>query len=108
MREILLSSAASLAFATLVLIIWHFRCRRRRWVKKKADYVWAFIDGGITYVMAALLIEHNLNGSSYSQILAHGFGEPQVNVAFIGALFEATWALWDMWNGNGLQPGPEA
>ncbi len=54
MGELLLSSGAPLVFATLVVVVWHWRSQRRGWPKRKSDYVWAFIEGGVTYVMAAL------------------------------------------------------
>lgn len=107
MGDFLLSSGASLAFATLVLIAWHLISQKRGWPRRKSDYVWAFIDGGVAYVMAALLIAHNYSHDSYAAILTHGFGEPQVNIAFISALFEALWALWDLFSGNGMHPSPE-
>jgi hypothetical protein len=106
MRAILLSGLMSLAVAIFTVIGWHFRRKHRGWPRRKPDYVWVFIHGGIIYVMAALLVEHNLNGTPYSDILSHGFGEAQVNVAFIGAIYEAGWTLWDMWNGDGNTPAP--
>lgn len=97
-----------LAFAFLVVLAWDFRCKRKRWRRRKIEYVWAFVDGGISYVMAAIVIAHNGYDMKFSDILATGFGDTQVNLAFIGALFEAIWSLWDMWNGDGVMPSPHA
>jgi hypothetical protein len=100
----LLSGAAPLLFGAAVTIVWHFRRKTKEWPRRKPDYVWAFMDGGITYVMAALLLVHYHTGASYSAILDRGFGEIQVNIAFLGALYEAIWSLWDLWNGVSLVP----
>jgi|HubBroStandDraft_4_1064222.scaffolds.fasta_scaffold346459_2 hypothetical protein len=102
--EVLLSAPASLVFGVAVVIAWHLRRQQKNWPRRRADYVWAFIDGSIIYVMAMLLFVHYSQSLSYSQILDHGFGEIQVSIAFIGALYEGVWALWDLWNGHSLLP----
>src|SRR5437764_6331212 len=102
----LLSGVASLLAGCAAVGLWHWRRKSQNWPRRKPDYVWAFIHGGILYVMAALIIGHNWADLSYSELLENGFGDTQVNIAFIGALFEAMWALWDMWSGNELMPPP--
>jgi hypothetical protein len=100
----MLSGLASLVVGIACVVCWHFRRARMGWPRRKPDYVWAFLHGGIVYVMAALLVVHHYEKIPYSEALANGFGDTQVNVAFIGAMFEAAWALWDLWNGNDAEP----
>jgi hypothetical protein len=100
----LLSGLGPLIAASLAVAVWHRRRENQNYPRRKPDYVWAFINGGITYVMLALLIVHYATSLTYSQELASGFGDNQVTVAFIAALFEAVWAYCDMWNGVGITP----
>ena len=108
MSRVFMSSIAPLAIGIIVLAIWYLRCRHKQWPRRRIEYVWAFVDSSVAYVMLAILVAHNGYGIKFSDIFAHGFGETQVNLAFIGALFEAGWALWDMWNGDGINPIPHA
>jgi hypothetical protein len=100
----LLSGWLSLLFAIIVAVGWHIRRTRRGWDRRQQDYLWAFLHGGIIYVMAAIIIVHNVENTSFADILKKGFGETQVNIAFLGALFEAVWGLWEMWLGNSVRP----
>lgn len=98
----------SLVAAFLTAFIWHWRRKKKEWARRRQDYVWAFLHGGIAYVMAALLISHHWAHMPYAKILSDGFGDPQVNIAFVATLFEAFWALWDLWEGNGTSASPES
>lgn len=102
------SSGIALLVGLVVVIVWHLRRKARGWPRRKPDYVWAFIEGGVIYVLVVVLISHHYSHVPYSKILDNGFGEAQVNVAFIAALWEAIWHLWDMWNGHQLAPSPDA
>jgi hypothetical protein len=101
---ILLNSATSLFFGLAVAGVWHLRCRHRGWPSRRQDYVWAFIEGGVAYVMVALLIGRYYFDISYATTLTYGFGETQINVAFLGALYESVHGLFDLWNGDGISP----
>src|ERR1051325_10262497 len=100
----ILSGWASLIFAILVTIAWHFRRTKLGLDRRQQDYLWAFLHGGIIYVMGALILVHNVDHVPFADILKKGFGETQVNIAFLGALFEALWGLWDMWLGVSSRP----
>ncbi len=100
----LLSGVGPLIAGAIAVIIWHQRRARKRYLRRRADYVWAFLNGGIAYVMAALLVVHYVGNLSYSQELTNGFGDTQVTVAFVAALFESVWSYMDMWHGVGLIP----
>lgn len=104
--NVLLLPPAPFVFGAVVVIAWHLRRQRMGWLRRKPDYVWAFVHGGIIYVMATMLSAHYFEDMSYSRILQRGFGEIQVSIAFIGALFEGYWSLWDLWNGEGSSPAP--
>lgn len=100
----LLTGLGPLIVASLSVGVWHWRRKKQNYPRRKPDYVWAFIDGGIAYVMSVLLIVHYWSGETYSQELVNGFGDTQVTIAFASALFESIWAFVDMWNGIGLTP----
>jgi hypothetical protein len=103
---LLTSSVAPLVFSFCMLVIWYFRCKHKGWPRRRIEYVWTFVDSSVAYVMVAILIGHNVYDMPFSDIFAHNFGEIQINLAFLGALFEALWALWDMWSGEGIAPMP--
>lgn len=100
-----MTGGAAVFAGLVVLFFWHRHRIRARLPTRRSDYVWAFLYGGIAYVMLVLLITHNILKFTYAQILDQGFGEPQINIAFMGALYEAVAALWDLWNGNSYPPG---
>lgn len=102
----ILNGVASFIAALIVMLLWSYRCKKKRWPSHKRDYVWAFVHGGVAYVMATLLIFHYITGMSFSELLQNGFGEIQVSIAFCSALFESGWTLVDMWNGRELLPPP--
>lgn len=104
----MLSSWAAIAAAILTAVMWHWRRSGKGWPRRRVDYVWAFISGGIVYVMVVIIVAHHAMHLSYAEIFSHGFGEHQLNIAFLGALFEAGWALWDLWERGDIEPGPEA
>jgi hypothetical protein len=104
MHAVFFSGPTSVLAAALVAGVWHFRRSHRKWDFRKSDYAWVFLQGGVAYVMTVFLIEHFWFGTEYSKILERNFGGPQINVAFIGALWESLKSVWDLWWGDGHLP----
>jgi hypothetical protein len=100
MHAFLLSGLASLAFAALATIVWHYRRKRCGWPSRRQDYTWVFLHAGVVYVVACILVEHHVYKVPFDTLLANGYGDQQVNVAFAAAIFESLRALLNMWTGE--------
>lgn len=93
---------ASVVFAAIIVVIWHFRRDHRNWAFRKSDYAWVFLQSGVFYVMVILLIAHFYHGVSYVELLSRDFASgPQITIAFIVTALEASKSIWDQWHGQG-------
>ncbi len=98
---------APLITAVFTAYFWHKRRKSLGLPVRKLDYTRAFIDGGVLYVLAVILMFHQGLRTSYSDLLSQGFGDEQLTVAFVAAFFEALFSLLAIFSGeDGDDPAP--
>jgi drug/metabolite transporter (DMT)-like permease len=100
MHPLFSSGLAALSVAVLVVIAWHFRRRQRGWPSRRQDYAWVLLHAGIAYMITCFLVQHFIFEVPYDKLLAKGYGEQQVNIAFAGAVWESLRSLLLMWTGK--------
>jgi hypothetical protein len=100
MHPLFSSGLAALLAAFLVTVAWHYRRQRRGWPSRRQDYAWVLLHAGVAYVVICFLVSHFVFEVPYDKILAKGYGEQQVNIAFAGAVWESLRSIAHMWTGK--------